>query len=148
MISQVTKKWKKKIEKLEEALDKAQSINNQIHDETVGLRAKLERYEARESGDRQNMVSDRRELSSQVEWLRDLVEHLVIPPDAIKARTTKEIRIDEIRNRRMKEQQKEMRAERNFALHRDKTLKDRSGKELSELKPMHINCRCAICKAV
>lgn len=123
MLSPVAKKWKKKVETITTELHGEQKHNYTLKEENIQLRAKLEKYEAFESGNRLNMAVDRQQLNSQVEWLRNLVEHLVIPAESIHARTTKEIRMSEMRNRILKEERKDRRVVGAYGTKEDVTAK-------------------------
>lgn len=118
-ISETTRRWKNKVDELEARLERMKHIAQGNTHENIELKAKLERFQLKEGAMHRDMVSEARDLQDQVSWLRDIVEHLVIPDGAIKARVTKEIRLQEARNRQAKINRKEWERERSVQAQMD-----------------------------
>lgn len=106
MISQSTKKWQKKVAELEHnnAIEKKE--RQYAQEKLIRAEAKLERFEGREKEEQHDFVARERRMEDQVEWLRRLVERLVIDPEVMKEESKSELRREQARNESFKRDQR------------------------------------------
>lgn len=136
MISQSTKKWKKRVTELESSLGVARKKMSAYREDMIKAEAKLERYEADERRVQDGAAMEHREMKSQVEWLRSLIERIVIDPEVFKQEVTREVRMQELRERqyRLERKDREMR-DREYRRHEEEMDKINPSKRASELNP-------------
>lgn len=108
MIRESTKKWQTKVKELENHLREIRSTYNRTMEENIALKAKLERFEQAELSVDRQMVDEHRQFQSENQFLRGLLEKLIIPPENVKAFTTREIRFAEMQNADRRRERKEM----------------------------------------
>ena len=125
MLSETTRKWKKRVQELERDVRLADREKETLNNSFTRINAKVELYEKQEREKRMNDMVEMHEYKSQVEWLRELVEKIVVPPAMMKELTTRDLRIEELhaqeRNRRKREQEQYLTAMQKRALEDKKT---------------------------
>lgn len=107
MLSESTRKWKKRVNEAESDAVFYKKEAKDAHELIIELRAKLDRFEEKENEARLEAMDGKIDMKSQVQWLRGLVESLTVSPEVTKALTTKSIRFQEMDFRRMSQDRRD-----------------------------------------